>query len=157
MSRLIFCLVICCGFLHGEAKVLSLEILQRDTILNGHHWGSAGPYELLRGKIFYGTDPANEFNEIVTDIKYTTIDEYGLVRSSGDIVVLKPIDQTKSNLALVEVSNRGGNFSIDFFLNGHSALTDPNDPSSFGDGRLLKQGVTMVFLFLRFNCATTSS
>ncbi|NND08864.1 MAG: endonuclease/exonuclease/phosphatase family protein [Saprospiraceae bacterium] len=157
MNRLILCSLICCSFLTAQAKVLSIEILERDTIVQGRHWGPAGPYELLQGKVFFGTDPENDANVIITDLAFTPTDEDGLVRSSADIVILKPIDQRKSDLAMVEVSNRGGKFIPDIFLNGHGRLEDPNDTWAFGDGLLLRQGVTFIWVGWQFDLPEDTS
>ncbi len=136
---------------HTRAKVLSVSFESRDTILNGRSWGPAGKYELLKGKVFFGTDPLLNQNSRITDLYFAHQDERGLVHSSADLVVLKPIDQGKSKIALVEVSNRGGKFTPSYFLAGSNSDLDPDNAESFGDGLLLKQGVTIIWVGWQFD------
>ncbi len=133
------------------AKVLSIEIVQRDTILHGRSWGEYGPYELWKGKVFFATDPENASNRGITDIDYAPTDENGRVRSSADLMVLKPLDQTLSKMALVEVSNRGGKFTPSYFLNGQGRLEDPQDAMAFGDGLLMQNGITVIWVGWQFD------
>lgn len=140
-----------------DAKVLSVEIQKRDTILNGKSWGEVGPYEIWKGKVFFGTDPINPANLKITDIGLAPTDENGMVRSSADLVVLKPIDQSKSTMALVEVSNRGGKFTPSYFLNGQGRLEDPQDAIAFGDGLLMKNGMTIIWVGWQFDLPENKS
>jgi endonuclease/exonuclease/phosphatase family metal-dependent hydrolase len=134
-----------------QARVLSVLIEQRDTILEGRNWGQAGAYELLKGKVFFGIDPLLRQNQVITDIGYAPVNENGLVLSSADLVVLKPVDPGKSNVALVEVSNRGGKFTPSYFLNGNSNQADAGNPDFFGDGLLLNRGVTIIWVGWQFD------
>ncbi|MCB0688960.1 MAG: hypothetical protein KDC53_20620, partial [Saprospiraceae bacterium] len=141
------------GFLAPSmsARVLSIIVEQRDTILEGKNWGSAGPYELIKGKVFFGTDPLIPQNQNITDIAYAPIDANGLVLSSADIEVLKPIDPLLSKVALVEVSNRGGKFTPSYFLNGTGSELDPDAPEIYGDGLLLEEGITIIWVGWQFD------
>lgn len=146
---LFFCLIWVPDLL--PARVLSVVFEQRDTILEGKNWGDAGPYELLKGKVFFGTDPLLRQNRKIADIQYAPVNENGLVLTSSDIVVLKPIDPQKSRVALVEVSNRGGKFSPSYFLNGTGRTLDSNSPEIYGDGLLLNFGVTIIWVGWQFD------
>ena len=79
-----------------------------------------------------------------------------LVTAWGDLVVLQPLDLTKSRrVALVEVSNRGGKFSPSYFnraTKGRELLA--NDPDYWGDGLLMEQGLTVIWVGWQFDVPT---
>ena len=135
----------------STAKVLSVQWDSRDTILNGRTWGDAGSYELLKGKAFFGTDPTIAQNQHICDLHLAPVNAEGMVLSSADLVILKPTDSSKSQIALVEVSNRGGKFTMSYFLNGTGRRLDPDNPLVFGDGILLKKGITMIWVGWQFD------
>ncbi len=137
-------------FLPSRARVLSVEIIQRDTIVHGKSWGVIGPYELIKGKVFFGTDPNSSYNRKVTDIHLAPVDQDDLVRSSADLVVLKPVHH-ESELALVEVSDHGGKFVPSIIFNGYGELQNPHDEAAFGDGLFLKQGFTFIWVGWQFD------
>ncbi len=149
----IFCLFLCTflapTFLPG--KVIHIEITERDTVLDGKSWGEVGAYELWRGRIFFGTDPFSAANQQIVDIHLSPVNGQGLVESMSDIVILKPIDQTKSKVALIEVSNRGGKFVPSYFLQGQGRLENPDDAVAFGDGLLMEMGFTIIWLGWQFD------
>jgi len=152
----VVCTIVFC--LDGlDAKVLSVMVTERDTILEGQSWGGYGAYELIRGKVTFGTDPSLDQNQIITDIHYAPINEDGLVLSSADIVILKPIDQSLSKVALVEVSNRGGKLVPALFLGGSGKEMSPDDPGTFGDGLLMQQGYTMIWIGWEFDVPESES
>lgn len=135
----------------ASGKVLSISIETRDTILHGKAWGAAGPYELIKGKVFFGTDPLIPQNRKVTDLEFAPVNAEGLVLSSADIEILKPLDTEKSKVALVEVSNRGGKFTPSYFLNGNGTWLDPESASTYGDGLLLEEGLTIIWVGWQFD------
>ncbi|MCB0667594.1 MAG: endonuclease/exonuclease/phosphatase family protein, partial [Saprospiraceae bacterium] len=139
------------GSRFASGKVLSVAIAQRDTILEGKIWGAAGPYELIKGKIFFGTDPLIPQNREITDIEYAPVNESGLVLSSADIEILKPVDSNKSTVALVEVSNRGGKFTPSYFLDGSGGALNAEIARNYGDGLLLEEGVTIIWIGWQFD------
>ena len=133
------------------SKVLRVEIQQRDTILNGKSWGNSGAYELLRGRVFFGIDPFLAANQNIVDIHFAPVNGDGLIESMSDIVILKPVIADASKIALIEVSNRGGKFIPNYFLQGHGRLEDPQDALAFGDGLLMEMGLTMIWIGWQFD------
>lgn len=130
-----------------EAAVKSIQVSSRDTILDGKSFGKFGPYELWKGKVLFEFDPRNNQNIRIADITLAKRNVDELVEGSADIVILKPIDMRKaSGVGLVEVSNRGGKFSMQYFNGASNSNLDINDPNSFGDGLLMEQGLVIVWV-----------
>lgn len=136
-----------------SARVDRVEIASRETILNGHAFGERGAYEILRGKVYYQFDPHNPHNRQITDIQLAEKNAEGMVEAWGDLVIIQAVDPAKrSGLALVEVSNRGGKFSPSYFNRaGKSRELDPGDPDYWGDGLLMRQGMTVIWIGWQFD------
>lgn len=137
----------------SRAKVLKTEITSRERVLESQTFGERGAYEILRGKIYYGLDPENLHNQQITDLQLAPKNSDGLVVAWGDLVVLQAVDPAKrSGLALVEVSNRGGKFSPSYFNRASkSQELAPDDPEYWGDGLLMRQGMTVIWIGWQFD------
>jgi hypothetical protein len=134
-----------------SAALLRIEVSERSDVLDGKAFGSAGPYERIAGKAYFAVDPNLPANKIITDLAKAPRNEDGLVPFSADIYVLKPRDPKHGNGAvLFEVSNRGGKGMLAFFDHG-SGAADPRTEKEFGDGFLLEQGYTLVWLGWEFD------
>lgn len=130
----------------GVARVLHVEVESRTPVLDGRSFGPHGAYELIRGTIVFGVDPDHPRNEAIVDLSRAPRDSLGRVRSRANFAVLQPIDHEKrQGLGLVEVSNRGGKFSLSYF-NRATASLDADDPEAFGDGLLMEKGLTMIWV-----------
>lgn len=134
------------------ARVLAVEIERRVAVLGGKSFGERGAYEWIEGRVRFGFDPSNPANARVTDIGAAPTAEDGLVHASADLLVLQPVDPAKrSGTALVDVANRGrplvlgsaNRVPLDFM---RSATIDPERSQDFGDGFLMEQGLTVVFV-----------
>ena len=127
----------------GMAKVLRVEIERQVPILGGEGFGQRGEYELLEGRVYFGTDPASEANTRVSDLELAPRGDDGLVHAWSELVVLQPRDPAKRRgTALVEVVNRGrrialGSFNRVPFDFARSATLDPERAQDFGDGFLM--------------------
>ena len=137
----------------GQARVLEVKIESRTPVLNGKSWGSSGAYELIKGTITYGLDPDHVANQKIIDLYLAPRNADGLVVATGHLVVAQPLDRSKgSGLAMVEVSNRGGKFTPSYFnqaTKGRELL--PDDPAYWGDGLLLEQGMTLIWVGWQFD------
>jgi hypothetical protein len=130
----------------ADARVLRVEVESRTPVLGGKSFGSHGAYELVRGTIVFAVDPAHPRNQAIVDLSRAPRDSLGRVRARANIVVLQPVDPEKrQGIGLVEVSNRGGKFSLPYFNRATAAL-DPDDPAAFGDGLLMEKGITMIWV-----------
>ena len=133
------------------AALVRIEVHERSDVLDGKSFGTAGPYERLVGKAYFAVDPNLPANKIITDIAKAPRDGDGLVEFSADFYCLKPRDPKHGNHALLfEVSNRGGKGMLGFFNLGGGS-NDPRTEADFGDGFLLEQGYTLLWLGWEFD------
>jgi len=137
----------------ATAKVLNVKFQTKDIILDGKEFGEHGSYELLKGKVYFGFGAENYFNNPITDIEFAPKNGNGEVEAWGNIVVLQPSDPTKrSGTALVEVSNRGRKFTPSYFNQAtKSRELLPDDPEYWGDGLLMEQGLTVIWIGWQFD------
>src|SRR5438034_3391154 len=134
-----------------RAEVVRVEVNSRADVLAGKSFGTAGPYERLSGKIYFAVDPRNSANQIVTDIDKAPKNATGKVEFASDFFIIKPKDLTRGNgSVLYEVSNRGNKGMLGFF-DFASASTDPQNAQDFGDGFLLEQGFTLLWVGWQFD------
>jgi len=134
-----------------SADVVRIEVQTRSDLAGGQAFGSAGAYEKLAGKIYFAVDPSLPANKIVTDLDKAPRNAAGKVEFSSDFYVIKPKQIEKGNGAvLYEVSNRGGKGMLGFFNHAAGSL-DPSKPEEMGDGFLMKQGFTLLWVGWQFD------
>lgn len=130
----------------ASARVIRVDIQSRTPILNGKSFGSVGPYEKLIGKVYFAVDPANLHNKIIADLDKAPRNAKGEVEFSSDFYILRPKLAGQGNgTTLVEISNRGGKGAVSFFNRGTSSK-NPETDDQFGDGFLMQQGFTVVWI-----------
>jgi alpha/beta hydrolase family protein len=134
-----------------SAEVVRIEVTSRADLVGGQPFGAAGAYEKLSGKVFFAIDPTLPANRIVTDIGKAPRNAAGRVEFSSDFFIIKPKDVTRGNHAvLYEVSNRGGKGMVSFF-NHATGSPNPTTPADIGDGFLMKQGFTLLWVGWQFD------
>src|SRR6267378_2915356 len=116
----------------ASADVVRIEVQSRSDLAGGQAFGAAGPFEKLSGKIFFAVDPALPANRIVADLDKPTRIERG------------------NGAVLYEVSNRGGKGLLGFFNHGTGSL-DPGSAADVGDGFLMRQGFTLLWVGWQFD------
>ncbi|PYR01422.1 MAG: hypothetical protein DMF97_07820, partial [Acidobacteria bacterium] len=130
----------------ADARVVRLRIERRETVLNGRPFGAAGSYEKLIGRVDFGLDPDAPANAAIVDLKLAPRNARGEVESSADFYLLKPVDPRRGNGRLFyEVGNRGGKAMLVTFQKA-SASFDPATEAEFGDGALMRQGFTLLWM-----------
>jgi len=130
----------------AEARVVRLRIERREVILNGRAFGAAGPYEKLVGKVDFGLDPNLPRNGDIVDLKLAPRNARGEVEASADFYMLKPVDPRRGNGRLFyEVGNRGGKAMLVNFQKA-AGSPDPTTDAQFGDGALMRQGFTLLWM-----------
>ncbi len=134
-----------------EAKVARIEILSRTDVLGGRPFGLAGPYEKVVGRVHFAVDPLHPANRRIVDLALAPRNRQGMVEFSADLYLLRPKQADKgSRMALVEIANRGNKRLLPFF-NRAAASLDPTAEAEFGDGFLMAQGLTLVWIGWQFD------
>ena len=134
------------------AVVKAIHVTDRSDVANAKPFGSAGPYERIQAKVHFEVDPAKPANAIIADLALAPRNAAGLVEFSSDIYVLKPTDPTKGNgTILFDVSNRGGKGMLGMFSRDGASLGP-----DMGDGHLLEQGYTLVWVGWQFDVPDTA-
>lgn len=125
------------------AALLRLEVTEQRDVLAGKSFGSAGAYELVRGRAHYAVAPQATR---VTDIQFAPRNAVGQVEFSADFVLLRPKDPAKGNRTLLlEPPNRGGMGLLSMYNRARGSQS-PADPDHFSDGYLLREGYTLAWV-----------
>jgi hypothetical protein len=144
-------LVGCLAVAPASAEVVRIEVQSRSDLVGGQVFGAAGPYEKISGRVFFAVDPGLPANRIVADLEKAPRNAAGKVEFSSDFFLIKPKRIERGNGAvLYEVSNRGGKGMLGFF-NHASGSVDPSSPADMGDGFLMKQGFTLLWVGWQFD------
>jgi hypothetical protein len=147
--RLTLALILLAAPVHAE--VVRFEVTSRADVVAGKAFGAAGAYEKLTGKIYFAIDPRNSVNQIIADIDKAPKNAAGKVEFSSDFYLIKPKDPSRGNgTVLYEVSNRGGKGMLGFF-NFATGNVNPDTAAHFGDGFLLEQGFTLMWIGWQFD------
>ena len=138
-------------FVLGE--VTKVNVASRASVANGQAFGKTGPYEKLTGTIEFAVDPREPHNARITDIARAMPGADKRVHFTSDLMVLKPLDPSKGNgVLLFEVVNRG-NILLLNKMNSAASSRNPSTPEDFGNGYLMREGYTLVFVGWEFDLA----
>src|SRR5215831_12786280 len=130
----------------ADARVVRLHVTHREVVLNGRAFGAAGAYEKLIGTVEFGFDPNLPANDLIVDLKLAPQNARGEVEASADFYLLKPLDPRRGNGRLFyEVGNRGGKSMLATFQKA-AGSPDPTTEAQFGDGALMRQGFTLLWM-----------
>jgi alpha/beta hydrolase family protein len=140
-----------CALTPVQAKVARIEIASRTDVLGGKAFGAAGAYEKIVGKVYFALDPALPANRPIVDLDKAPRDGAGQVTFSADLYALLPKESAKGNgIALFDVANRGRKNMLRHF-NLAPLATDPTTEAEFGDGFLMRQGFTLIWVGWQFD------
>jgi hypothetical protein len=135
----------------AAAEVTRVDLAARHDILSGRTFGSSGAYELLTGKIHFAIDPANPKNKVIVDLDKAPRNAAGLVELTADLSILKPRDLNQGNgVALIDIVNRGRRTVLAGF-NRAAPTNELTTEAELGDGLLLRQGFTIVWVGWEFD------
>jgi len=130
----------------AEAAVTRLEITRREVVLQGRAFGAAGPYEKLVGRVHFALDPRTARNQGIVDLALAPRNAQGLVEFSADFFLLKPVDAARGNGRIFyEAGNRGSKRILPVFQQA-TAADDPTTAAEFGNGALMDQGFTLLWM-----------
>jgi len=129
-----------------HARVDRIEILSRIDVLEGKVFGEAGAYEKLSGKVHFAVKPEAAPNKFIVDLEKAPRNEADEVEFAADFYVLRPKEPARSSgSVLLEIPNRGGK-GILAIMQGGKGSRDPTTEEEFGDGFLMRRGVTVAWL-----------
>lgn len=129
------------------AEVSGIDVETRGVILDGYEFGPAGAYEKLAGSLHFRFDPEAPANRDIVDLELAPRDARGRVTAVADFMVLQPVKpERRRGVALLEVSNRGGKASLAYFNDGRRSVPDPSAMNDFGDGLLMREGLTVIWV-----------
>ncbi len=135
----------------AAAEVVRIEVTSRADVAGGKAFGATGPYEKLSGRIYFEVDPSLAPNKIITDIDKAPKNARGRVEFSSDFFLIKPKQIERGNgTVLYEVSNRGGKGMLAFYNQATGSL-DPTTEAQMGDGFLMTQGFTLLWVGWQFD------
>jgi hypothetical protein len=138
----------------GGAEVVKVSVARQAIVANGQPFGSVGAYEKLTGTIEFAVDPSDPHNAVVADLEHAARAADGKVHFTSDLYVLRPADPAKANgVLLFEIANRGNKGLLTRF-NGAPASADPDTLADFGNGFLMREGYTLVWVGWEFDLAS---
>jgi hypothetical protein len=130
----------------AAAEVVRLRVERREAVLNGRLFGAAGAYEKLIGKVNFALNPTLPQNRGIVDLALAPRNARGLVEFSADFYLLKPVDPSRGNGRLFyESGNRGTKRILAVFQSAVNA-DDPKTEAEFGNGALMQQGFTLLWM-----------
>jgi hypothetical protein len=130
----------------ASAEVVDVEVVERADVAAGGAYGAAGAYEALRGTLRFAVDPRAAANGRIADLALARPNAAGLVEFSADFYLLKPKEIARGNGALLfEVSNRGRKGILPMLSRAAGSL-DPREVEELGDGFLLEQGFSLLWV-----------
>jgi len=140
LRRVPLLLLLSCVPLH--ARVVRVEIISRQDVLEGKSFGTAGAYERVAGWVHFSVAVANPHNLRIVDLKNAVNLHNGEVEFSANFMALRPKDPRKGNGSmLLENPNRGRSRIVSLVDGG-----DWDAAKDAGDAWLLRTGFTVVSL-----------
>ena len=145
MRSIIFVSVLIFQTVLINATVSKIVIEERIIVADGYSFGNSGQYEKIRGKIYYEIDPANAANLKIVDLQFAKRNIRGMVEFSGDFLLLKPLDMSKTNGRLLYGVNNRGNLIILRNINDAIGSNNPDKKEHFGNGFLMREGYCVLW------------
>jgi hypothetical protein len=135
------------------AEVTKVTITAKTPVADGQAFGTTGAYEKLVGTIEFALDPSLPQNRAIVDLEHAVKAADGKVHFTADLFVLQPLDSARGNNTLLfEISNRGGKGMLGRF-NRAPGSGDPTTAAQMGDGFLMREGYTLVWVGWQFDVA----
>ena len=92
----------------AEARVVRFVVEERLSFASGMEWGTAGPYERLKGTAYMEVDPKDPLNALIVNLDKAPRNARGMVEFSAPFLILKPVDMTRGNRKIwYGINNRG--------------------------------------------------
>jgi hypothetical protein len=123
--------------------VVRLEVTRREPVLGGAPFGAGGPYEKIEGVLHLAVDPSAPVHEPIADLGLAPRNARGLVESSADFYLLRPL--TGNRRLLLDIPNRGRKIALGMF-NSTPRSNDPTTREDFGNGFLMRHGYAVAWI-----------
>lgn len=125
---------------------IALHDIQRQPFSAGVSFGSAGPYERIKGKATFAVDPASQRKHRIVDLDNAPVQSDGRIHFTADFQILRPQNASSANRRMFfEWANRGNKRCLQFF-NDAEASNDPIAAAHAGNGYLMRRGYSVVWL-----------
>jgi hypothetical protein len=129
----------------AQARVTRVEIKRQEPLAAGQSFGDVGGYVRVIGRFHGELDPKQPLNAVIVDLDKAPRNARGMVEYSSDFYIIKPVDLSKGNGALLyDVNNRGRLNALRQF-NSAPASNDPSTAEQAGNGFLMRQGFSVVW------------
>lgn len=129
----------------AEARITRIEITSVESpTFDGVSFGSTGPYEKLRGKMFGEVDPTDPLNAVIADLDKAPRNARGMVEYVTNFLILKPLDMRKGNGKIFYTINNRGNTGVRSLNDSPSGGNNPTTAADAGNGFTMRQGYTLV-------------
>ena len=137
----------------ASGEVVKVTVVSRAPVADGHAFGKTGAYERLTGTIEFAIEPSSPRNARIAELARAPRAEDGRVRFTSNFEVLQPLDPTLGNgVLLFDIANRGRKTALGVF-NRAPARDAPTARGDFGDGFLMREGFTVVWVGWQFDVA----
>ena len=113
-------------------------------LADGASFGNVGPYERLRGRLYFGIEATAPENQTIADIRLAPRDAQGRVTFGADFTLFRPLDPTRGNGRLVYEPATSGDVTLISTFNNAAASNVPATPAETGNGFLFEQGYTIL-------------
>jgi len=99
----------------AEARVTRFAVEERVPFAVGVEWGTAGPYERLKGTAYMEVDPRDPLNAVIVNLDKAPRNVRGMVEFSSPFLILKPVNMARGNHKLwYGINNRGNCIELGF-------------------------------------------
>ncbi len=122
---------------------MELEILRRVPFAGGTVFPGGGAYEAITARAHYAVDPLSPANAPIADLQLAARDADGLVRFSGDVIILAPVSGGNRRL-FFDWGNRGNLRAVQYFCDAPGSNA-PLTLAHAGNGYLFRRGYSVVF------------
>lgn len=93
----------------AEARVVRFVVEERVSFASGMEWGTAGPYERLKGTAYMEVDQNDPLNAVIVNLDKAPRNARGMVEFNSPFLILKPVDMTRGNRKIFYAINNRGN------------------------------------------------
>jgi hypothetical protein len=132
----------------ANADVVRFDVVKVESpTFGGRVFGAVGQYEKVIGRVTMAVDPADAHNSGIVDVALAPRNAGGRVESVSDVVILRPVDLSRSNRRIFfTVVNRGNANSLPLFIETPgSAQNNPTTAEDAGNGWLMNEGYVVMW------------